>query len=366
MKPLRIIHTEASPGWGGQEIRIMEEMRWFRQHGHHLMLVAPPHSTLVERAKEEGFEISCLLFTKNRILREVFQFSAIIRRFKPDVVATHSSVDSWVGLVASRFHGITRRVRYRHVSTPVKGHFLNRWQYRTLCNLVFTTGECIRKPLIETFSLPSEKVVSAPTAIRPPTNMLQRQDARRALQSELKLGNDARFVGQVSVLRSWKGHFFLKEAFALLAENFPDLHLVFVGGGPQEPIWVETLAEDPLRDRIHLVGHKADPWPYFRALDLAVLASVGDEGIPQSLLQAMYAGIPVVGTNVGGIPEIVLDDVTGLIAKPSDPMSLADALKRLLDDLALQEKLSHKAYDLVSENFKWDALGQKIERLFSE
>ncbi len=128
MKPLRIIHTEASPGWGGQEIRIMEEMRWFRQHGHHLMLVAPPHSTLVERAKEEGFEISCLLFTKNRILREVFQFSAIIRRFKPDVVATHSSVDSWVGLVASRFHGITRRVRYRHVSTPVKGHFLNRGQ----------------------------------------------------------------------------------------------------------------------------------------------------------------------------------------------------------------------------------------------
>ena len=60
------MHTEASPGWGGQEIRIMEEMRWFRNHGHHMMLVAPAHSVLIEKATEEGFETANLLFTKSR------------------------------------------------------------------------------------------------------------------------------------------------------------------------------------------------------------------------------------------------------------------------------------------------------------
>ena len=100
---------------------------------------------------------------------------------KPDVVATHSSVDSWVGLIASSIHRIKRRVRYRHVSTPVKGHYINSWQYKKLCNLVLTTGECIRKPLIDTFGLPHDKVVSAPTAIRAPQEMPGKKDARLKL-----------------------------------------------------------------------------------------------------------------------------------------------------------------------------------------
>ncbi|MBT4223459.1 MAG: hypothetical protein HOD72_03230, partial [Opitutae bacterium] len=66
MDSLRIMHTEASPGWGGQEIRIMEEMRWFRQRGHDLMLIAPSHSKLVEHAGSEGFKLDHLAFTKNK------------------------------------------------------------------------------------------------------------------------------------------------------------------------------------------------------------------------------------------------------------------------------------------------------------
>lgn len=361
---MRILHSEASPGWGGQEIRIFEEMRWFRTRGHEVMLVAPPHSMLVKRADEEGFRTAHLLFTKNRIVREIFQFSSIVRKFKPDVVATHSSVDSWVGLVASAFHRIKRRVRYRHVSTPVKGHLINRWQYTSLCNLVLTTGECIRKPLIETFALPPEKVVSAPTAIRPPTKMVERLEAKARLQSELGLGSSAHFVGQVSVLRSWKGHKFLIEAFNRIADSFPELHLVLVGAGPVASEIKDFADKDPRKDRIHLIGHKSNPWPCFRAFDAAVLASVSNEGIPQSLLQAMYAETPVIGTDVGGIPEIVLNDSTGLLVKPSDPASLGNALQRLLGDPALQSKLSGKAHELACENFRWDCLGQKIEGLF--
>ena len=104
MEKMKILHSEASTGWGGQEIRILEEMHWFRSRGHELILVGPPHATLVKKAEAEGFKTAYLFFTKNRMGREVFGFSSIIRKFKPDVVATHSSVDSWVGLMASSVH----------------------------------------------------------------------------------------------------------------------------------------------------------------------------------------------------------------------------------------------------------------------
>jgi glycosyltransferase involved in cell wall biosynthesis len=361
---MRILHSEASPGWGGQEIRIFEEMRWFRTRGHEVMLVAPPHSMLVKKAKEEGFRTAHLLFTKNRIVREIFQFSSIIRKFKPDVVATHSSVDSWVGLIASAFHRIKCRVRYRHVSTPVKGHLINRWQYSKLCNLILTTGECIRRPLIETFTLPSEKVVSAPTAISPPAEMPERKDAKSQLQFELGLSSSTQFIGQVSVLRSWKGHEVLINGFDTIASSFPNLHLVLVGTGPIEED-IKKIASSGLHaKRIHLIGHKDNPWPSFRALEIAVLASVSNEGVPQSLLQAMYAKTPVIGTDVGGIPEIVLNESTGLLVKSSDSASLASAIERLLGDPALRFRISRNAHKLTSEGFRWESLGQKIEALF--
>ena len=342
----------------------MEEMRWFRERGHEMALVAPPHSQLFQKATAEGFETFHLTFTKNKLVSETFRMGSLIGSFQPDVIATHSSVDSWAGLIAGTMRRVRCRIRYRHVSTPVKGHFLNRWQYRSLCHLVFTTGECIRQPLLETFSLSPEKVITAPTAIRPPDALLPKSAAKRQLQEELGLGSETSFIGQVSVLRSWKGHLVLKEAFASIAEAFPNLHLVFVGGGPQEPMLTELLSTDSLRDRIHLVGHKSDPWPYFRALDLAVLASVSNEGIPQSLLQAMYAEVPVVGSKVGGIPEIVLDGKTGLLAEPADASSLAEALQRLLVDGSLQEGLVTVAKEKVLRDFQWDALGGRLEAAF--
>ena len=88
-----------------------------------------------------------------------------------------------------------------------------------------------------------------------------------------------------------------------------------------------------------------------------------NEGIPQSLLQAMYSGVPVVGTDVGGIPEIISDGATGLLANPRDATSLAGAIIKLLEP-KLKARLVESATTFVQENFKWNALGEKIEGLF--
>ena len=365
-KKLRVIHTEASPHWGGQEIRIFEEMKWFRMQGHEMLLVTPSNATLYKRATEEGFAVISLYFTKNRTLLSIFQMMMIIKRFRPDVVATHSSTDSWAGLIAAKLMRVRKRVRYRHVSTAVRGNFLNRWQYRSLSNLIITTGECIRKPLIKTFQLPRIQAHSIPTGISLPSIMLSRSEARSNLQRELGLSDETRFIGQVSVLRSWKGHMILKDAFQRINEAFPNYHLVFVGGGPMEATLLKLLRDDPLLHRIHLVGHKPNAWPYFRALDVAVLASLSNEGIPQSLLQAMHAEIPVVGTDVGGIPEIVFHEQTGLLVQSGDAVAMSQTLQRFLTHQNLRTTLPQKARELVQASFQWDVLGKRLEALFGK
>jgi glycosyltransferase involved in cell wall biosynthesis len=194
--------------------------------------------------------------------------------------------------------------------------------------------------------------------------MPNREAARKSLQAELGIDSSVRFVGQVSVLRRLKGHRTLIEAFDRIASSFPSLHLVLVGAGPVEQDIKKAVLDSPHKKRIHLLGHKEDPWPFFRAFEVSVLASLSDEGIPQSLTRSMYAQTPVVGTDVGGITEVVLNGSTGLTAIPGDSTSLGAVLKSLLEDKALQERLSEKARDLVTERFRWDALGQKIEDLF--
>ena len=363
-KKLRIIHTEASPHWGGQEIRIFEEMKWFREQGHEMILVAPNNGTLYQRCKDQGFEVISIYFTKPRTILNILKMLWLIRRKKPDVVATHSSTDSWAGLTTATILGIKKRVRYRHVSAPVKKNMLNRWQYKFLANFIFTTGECIRKPLIEDFNLDQEKIYVMPTPVTPPSNLLTKEEAIRNLQKELNVNEQARFIGQVSVLRGWKGHKFLLDAFQQIADKHLNIHLVLVGEGTMKECLLDKRKSMRCGNRIHFTGHKENVYDYFRAFECSILASTHNEGIPQSLLQAMYAESPVVGTDVGGIPEIVINNVTGILVDPMNAKSLANGVFFVLDEPASCNNYIYAIKHRIKNKFKWKFTGNLMVNIY--
>jgi glycosyltransferase involved in cell wall biosynthesis len=259
---------------------------------------------------------------------------------------------------------VKKRVRYRHVSTPVKNHLFNRLQYRSLCNAIIRTGECISKPLIKAFDLAAEKVKVIPTAVSPPKKSLSYEKAKEALREELGLGNESKFIGQISVLRGWKGHPFLFESFNLLASDNPTLHLVIVGDGPMMPALMKRRDLSEFGNRIHLVGHKSNVFDYIKAFECVILSSIKNEGIPQCLLQAMAMAVPVIGTRVGGIPEIITDGKTGLLVNPEDSISMERKIRILLNDKSAREHLAANARRLVSAEFRWEILGNKTLELF--
>ncbi|PTN31409.1 hypothetical protein C6366_18175 [Desulfonatronum sp. SC1] len=360
--PLTIIHTEASDAWGGQDIRVFTEALWLRDQGHHVHLFTPAHGELFQRASEAGLDCEAVPFAKRT---KPVDFARLMRRFKdirPDVVCTHSSVDSWVGLTAARACKVPATIRYRHVSTPVGNNFMNRWQYRRLCDHVVTTAGAIQDELRRTLGLPPDKVSSIPTGIAPP-DLPSRDQARAALLERFNLPKTARLIGQVSVLRSWKGQYVLIDAFERLAAEMPDARLLLVGGGPVMGDYSKRSRESPFASRILLPGHQEDVWPFFRGLDVAVLASTRNEGIPQAGLQAMFARCPFVGTAVGGIPEIVDHQRTGLLAPPSDPKALAAAITEVLRCPELGATMADNALNLVRSAFTLSAMGRRVEAL---
>jgi glycosyltransferase involved in cell wall biosynthesis len=363
MNPLTIVHTEASDAWGGQDIRVFNEALWFRKHGHRVFLFNPVRGELFRRAKQTGLNCTAVSFSSKVQLFDFMRLVCHVQRIKPDILCTHSSVDSWLGLLAARVCKVPVAIRCRHVSTPVRANCMKRWQYRSLCDHIVTTAHMIRFDLQQKFLLPEHRISSIPTGIAAPA-MPSRTDAKKRLVQRLGLPPGASLVGQVSVLRSWKGQYVLIDAFERCAAQVPHSYLLLAGGGPVRDDYARRIRKSFVGHRILLLGHQEDVWPFFRGMDVAVLSSTRNEGIPQAGLQAMFAGCPFVGTNVGGIPEIVRHEETGLLVRPSDPEDLAAAIVRLLLRPEFGSQIARNALNMAKENYTLDQMGQRLETLF--
>jgi glycosyltransferase involved in cell wall biosynthesis len=358
---MKILHTEASCGWGGQEIRILEESRGLIGRGHEVGVACPAHARMAAEAARFGVPVATLPIE----FKTVAGFRALRRHLataRPDVVNTHSSADSWlVALACATLPAPPAIVRTRHISAPVSANFANRWLYRQARG-VATTGESLRRHLLDTLGLDPARVVSVPTGID--TKRFAPVD-RAAAKAALGLAPQERHVGIVATLRSWKGHLYLLDAFAQLAQPpQSQLRLLIVGEGPMRAPIEERVAALGLADRVSFAGQRNDPERWLQALDVFCLPSYANEGVPQAILQAMLCGLPIVTTPVGAILEAVSDGTTALVVPPRDAGALASAIGRLLDDPALATRLGAEARRRASADFSMESMLDRMEATF--
>lgn len=359
--PLRIVHTESSHGWGGQELRTLGESAGMRARGHEVTLIAPTSARIFAEAQRRGLPTVDLPIGR-KSLRGWLALRRWLKANRVDVVNTHSSTDSWlVALACATLAHPPAMVRTRHVSVPVARNAATRWLYGHATRRIVTTGEALRRTLIETNALPADRVVSVPTGID-----LARfaPGDKAAARAALGLAPALRYIGIVATLRSWKGHLYLIEALERLGRD--DCRLLVVGDGPmREPI-ESRIAAAGLGDRVKLAGHQDDPAPWLRAMDVFCLPSYANEGVPQALMQAMLAGVPVVTTPVGSILEVVEDGRTGLVVPPRDAHALAQAIARLLDDPELARRLGSAARAEAVKRFSQDRMLDRMEAVFRD
>jgi glycosyltransferase involved in cell wall biosynthesis len=360
---MKILHTENSLGWGGQEIRILSEIEGMRGRGHEMHLICPAEARIFGEAARRGIAVTALPIQKKR-LRGVQALRAWLAANPVDVINTHSSTDSWLtALACATLQAAPPIVRTRHISAPVSNNLATRWLYTRATRSIVTTGEALKTRLVEDNGFPPECIVSIPTGIDLARYLpVASSETRQAVRARLGLPPAAHIIGIVATLRSWKGHRYLVEAFASLKRA--DTHLLIVGDGPQRAALEELVGRLGIASQVTLAGNQADVVPWLQSIEVFCLPSYANEGVPQAILQAFACALPVVTTNAGAIGEVARDGDTALVVRMEDAADLARGIGRMLDDPAHAQSLATRAHALAQARFSLDAMLDQMETVF--
>jgi glycosyltransferase involved in cell wall biosynthesis len=320
-------------------------------------MACPPEGHLYARAREAGLELAPIPMTAAWDARAARDIMRLIIRERVSIVHTHSSVDAWLGGVAARLARVPV-VRTRHVSIPIR----HGWNpvYTWLADRVVTSGEAIRRMVVSA-GVAAHRVVAIPAGVNLDEFPFRVRDGHAD-----GLGLSSPVIGSVAMFRGSKGHAHLLEAFRRVRTEYPRATLLLVGDGIRRG-WVEGLVRDAGLERaVVFTGFRSDIAPLLGAMDCFVLASTRTEGVPQSLLQAFATGVPVVASQVGGVPEVVVDGKTGLLVKVESAAALARGIEAVLADRDAADRRALAARALIEERFSHRAIVTRLLELYDE
>lgn len=228
---------------------------------------------------------------------------------------------------------------------------------------IVAISRAIERDLTARVGLARHRVARVASAVAVST--VQRRDSAERLRATLAIPEDARVIGTVAQLIPRKGHATLLRAFADLTRRQHDLWLVLFGRGSREaPLkrWAEQLR---ITERVVFAGFRDDIAALMPGLDVMVHAAAR-EGLGVAVLEALAAGVPVVATRVGGLPDIIDDGLTGLLVRPGDTAAIAAAVERLLEDTTLGETLAARGRQRVVTAFSVERMARAYLNLYTE
>jgi glycosyltransferase involved in cell wall biosynthesis len=323
--PPRILHTEASIGLGGQEIRILGEARWLIDHGWDCLIVCQPGSPLLVEARGAGLPVAGLRMRGPWDVAALLRLRGLMRARRVALVHTHSSVDSWLATLAAKSLGLPV-VRSRHVSIPI---LRRRALVYRLADRIVTTGEAVAARVREA-GVPADRIVAITAGVD--TTRFHPGVSGKAVRDELGIAAADRAVGLVANVRGSKGHAVFLDAAREVVTTHANVRFVIVGDGVGFEDVRRRVQASGLGASVIMTGFRRDIPEVMAALDVLVLPSIKSEATSQVIPQALAVGTPVAAAATGGIPEIVRDGETGYLVEPGDAAALARAIRALLDD----------------------------------
>ncbi len=364
-KPLRILHTESSMGMGGQEYRVLEEACGMAKRGHEVIVAIPKGSQMAPLAQQKKIAIEFTASRKTAWISLVVTYLRIIRRYRIQVVNTHGSLDSWTASVAGRLSSLKPIIiRTRHKSTPISQTWRHQWLYKHLPHGVMTTSARIRRDLITRQTLDPSRTFSVPTGVD--LGIFDVTHTHKDLREEFGIGKECIVLGTVAFLRDYKGIHLCLEAVESLRHKFPALRFLIAGDGPESSRLREKVNVLGIQKYVHFAGFRSDVNRVLASLDIFVLPSTAGEGVPQAIIQAMAMGVPVVATSIGGIPEVVIHEETGMLAPVNNVEALAHSIRVVLNDASLRTKMTAKAQALVVQSYSLEAMLDAVEQCYGE
>ncbi|HEU4401134.1 MAG TPA: glycosyltransferase [Candidatus Polarisedimenticolia bacterium] len=298
-------------------------------------------------------------------LRAAGRLLSLLRRDRIQIVHAHLFSANLAARLLGWLAGVPVVISSHH-DTDVRmgpGRRLVEHLTAPLSDAVIACSEAVRRYAIERYGLRPGLVRTLQNAIEIAASD-DDPGGRERLRRELGAGPGDLLIGAVGRLdEPKKGLSVLLAAARILVREVPEIRLALVGDGPARALLERRAAQEGVSHRATFTGERRDIAAVMRALDLLVLPSIW-EGFGLSLLEAMAAGLPVVASRVGGVPEVVVDGETGVLVPPGDPQALASACAALLRDRPRLERLGRAGRERVERLFRIERLVRETADLY--
>jgi L-malate glycosyltransferase len=356
------LHVDTARTWRGGQNQVLVTVLGLRALGHRTVLVAHPTGELRRRA-QEGLDFIPLAPRAELDLAAAWRLSRVIKQLQPEIVHAHDPhgvAMASLGLSMSTLPVRPRLIASRRVDFHMRQSALSRWKYRQV-DCFICASEAIRR-IVVSDGIPRQRTVTVHEGID-----LGRVAAAppATLHQELWLPHEAPIVGNVAALVPHKGQRHLVDAAARVLPEHPDARFIIAGEGELRASLEQQIRQHHLEKHVMLVGFRADILSLHKAFDVFAMSSVS-EGLGTSLLDAMACGKPVVATTVGGIPEVVVHEETGLLVPPRDPPAMAAAVVRLLADARLRHQMGGAGLARVRTHFSAETMVQNTLRVYQQ
>jgi glycosyltransferase involved in cell wall biosynthesis len=297
-----------------------------------------------------------------QLLRIVF----FILRNKFQVIHTHDLWANLLGVPAAWLAGTPIIVSSRRYLADLEWY--TPWRSRIMRTIyrlsthVVVNSEPVRDLLLTRYGLHPEKVRVIRNAVDSRRFVVIRRDKKELLPG---IDEGVKLIAVVANMYSpVKGHHRLVDAARTVCRLHPDATFLLIGDGPERSKVEKQVATAELGKNFIFLGRRKDVPELLACCDLSVLPSEA-EGLPNAVLEAMAAGLPVVATRVGGTPEIIEHDVSGLLVSSQDTEALAGAIVRILENRDLAARLAQAGQKRMRTHFSFDRLLAELERLYN-
>jgi glycosyltransferase involved in cell wall biosynthesis len=303
-----------------------------------------------------------------RMLKGQWRFARDLRRQNIRLVHAYGFYPNVFSVPAARFAGCITIASVRDTGAFASQIKLKTLSQRTACRLadrVVANSSAVRNWLVS-LGMDQNHIDLIPNGIAVNERLTRSRDF--GIRHELGIDAEVPVIAVISRLNPGKGIEYLLKAAVIVREQFPEARFLIVGGSYFDPAYkpsLELLARElNVADRVLFTGERNDIQQLLQEVNISVLPSLS-EGLSNSLLESMAAGLPVIATNVGGNPEIVQDGKTGFLVPARDEKALSDAILRVLKAPELGEGFGQAGYERVSRNFSLAATVRKTEELYT-
>jgi len=349
----------------GSVVQMFQLAEGLARRGHRVAIVSRPEGEVPVRAKERGLEFLPLPLRHEFDLGSARRLARIYEDRAVDVVHVHKGIAHSIALFATSF-GKRRPVIVvnRGVSFPLD--VFNRIKFHVRLGGVVTVCEDIKKVIVASGRIPADKVHVIYAGVDLSVFDPKKADGAK-IRREWGVPADRMLLVQVGA-REWKGWRDLLSGAARLSREFPKLTTAVVACKDEaQKADVKAAARSlGIEAAAVPVGFRSDMPDVLMAADVVADMSYEGLGITGTLREAMALGKPVIGSAAGGNPELVVDGESGILVPPRDPAALAAALRRLLKDRSLRERLARAGQERVAEGFSSEVRLDRIEALYAK